>query len=293
MRQEHVQEISSAQIALLVEKSAQPAGNPLEVLLRVDEAGPQERSVCPLCPFAVENARISEPHGLVPDASTPIDGMKQMRDHIAAHLEFIALLSLPEQEELDNAASDEVQSESAKRSSRGSDRDREPLFPTSDAWYEYNTARWTEESVFENPEYTRDVLPSSEYEDWIFVTSKLRAHEPSLDPGQDPVLLPFIERARRIQMWEVLKRNGIPVIVISDPDGLEVPEPQWSSTHQQLQAAEDSITQLHNIGPNSPIEEQRKRYMGEATHSVRIDDVSRSTRDKPSQGVPAIVVEDS
>ncbi|KAL8732799.1 MAG: hypothetical protein Q9181_003826 [Wetmoreana brouardii] len=154
MRQEHIQEISSAQIALLVEKSAQPAADPLEKHLREDETGPQERSVCPLCSFAVENARISEPHGLVPDASAPINGMKKMRDHIAAHLESIAFLSLPEQDELDDAASDEVQSENTKRSSRGADQDWKPLLPTTDAWHEYNKTRWTEESMFKSAEYT-------------------------------------------------------------------------------------------------------------------------------------------
>ncbi|KAL9039342.1 MAG: hypothetical protein Q9214_004918, partial [Letrouitia sp. 1 TL-2023] len=284
MRREHIQDVSSTQIALLVEKSAQPAADPLEVLLREDEAGPQERSVCPLCPFAVDNARIPEPYSLVPDASAPIDGMKQMRDHIVAHLESIALLSLPEKEELNNAASDELQSESAKRSSRGADQDQEPLLPTSDAWYEYNTARWTEESVFENTEYTRDVLSSSEDEDWIFVMSKIRSHEPPLDPGQDPVLLPFVERARYIQMWALLKRDGVPFIVISDPSGLEVPEPRWSCTPKKLQAADDSITQLHNIEPKSLTDEQRKRY---------IDDASVSTKEGISRGIlPAIIVED-
>ncbi|KAL8703694.1 MAG: hypothetical protein Q9201_003128 [Fulgogasparrea decipioides] len=243
MRQEHIQEISTAQIALVVEKSAQPAADPLEVLLREDEAGPQERSVCPLCPFAVQTARIPEPHGLVPDASAPFNAMKQMRDHIAAHLESIALLSLPEQEELDDAASDEVQSENTKRSSRGGDQDWEPFPPTTDAWHEYNTARWTEESMFKSTEYTRDIIPSSEDEDWIFVMGKLRAHEPPFDPGQDPVLLLFVERARRIQMWEVLKRDGIPLIVVSDPSGLTVgyyapSAGGWTAHSAQLQVTE-------------------------------------------------------
>lgn len=169
MRLEHIQEISSAQVALLVEKSAQPAADPLEVLLRVGEAGPQARSVCPLCPSAVENIRVPDPKALVPDASTPIDGMKQMRDHIAAYLESIALLSLPERAELDNAASDEVQSESAARSSHGTDQDQESLPPTSDAWHEYNAARWTEESAFGTTEYAQDIVSTNEKEDWTFV----------------------------------------------------------------------------------------------------------------------------
>lgn len=242
MRQEHVREISDAQIPLLVEKSAQPAADPLEVLLRIDEAGPQERSVCPFCPFAVENTRIPDPRALVPDASTSIDGMKQMRDHIAAHLESIALLSLPEQENLDNAASDEVQSESAKRSSRGANQDLESLPSTSDGWHEFHTSRWAKQRSSLD-EIEQDVtLMLYEPVDWSFMTPKYQDNELSFDPGQDPVLSPFVERARRIQMLEALKRHGIPMIIINDPDGLEVPEAQWSSTPGELQAPDLSIT---------------------------------------------------
>ncbi|KAL9000163.1 MAG: hypothetical protein Q9188_005729 [Gyalolechia gomerana] len=284
MRQEHIQEISSAQVALLVEKSAQPAADPLEVLLRVGEAEPQDRSVCPLCPFAVENIRVRDPKALVPDASTSIDGMKQMRDHIAAHLESIALLSLPERAELDNAASDEVQSESAKRSSRGTDQDQESLPPTCDAWHEYNAARWTEESVFGTTEYAQDIVSTNENEDWTFIMSSFRAHESRLDPGQDPVLFPFVERARRIQMQDALKRRGIPLIVIHDPNGLEV--------LYYVATTENDITQFHNIGPNSPIEEQRKRYISEANLSGRIADASRPAQEDPTQGIPSITVEE-
>ncbi|KAL9600267.1 MAG: hypothetical protein Q9219_003312 [cf. Caloplaca sp. 3 TL-2023] len=226
MRQDHSQEISSAQISLLVEKSAQPAADPLAVLLREDDAG---RSVCPLCPFAVENTRVPEPHGLIPDASASVDNMKQMRDHIAAHLESIALLSLPEQEELENAASDEVQSESARRSSRGDDHDREPLFPTADAWDDYNMSKEIDSSPL-----SVDPASLTEDEDWIFLLRKIPFRESKEDPGQDPVLLPFVERARRIQMLAVLERDGFPVIVVNDPDGLEVPEPQWASTPELL-----------------------------------------------------------
>ena len=240
MRKEHSKDFSTAQLALLVEKSAQPAVDPLTVITRSDEFEPGKRSICPLCPFSVDTMHISEPNTLVPDARSLVDGSKEMRDHIAAHLESIALLSLPEQEDLDNAASDEVQSESARISSRGEDQDQEALFLTSDAWEEHNLAVRLKLGldVIEIG-VERDILdqehdiPETAYEDWIHITSTIHPRAPHLDPGQDPVLIPFVERARRIQMMELQKRLGIPLIVVSDPDGLDVSEKQWNTHLEQ------------------------------------------------------------
>lgn len=139
MRQEHSEDISIDQLAVLVEKSAHPAADPLEVLVRYEKVGSEDRSVCPLCPFAIENTRIPEPRSLIPDASLTADDAKAMRDHVAEHLESIALLSLLEQE-IDDAASDEVQSESARISSHGEGHDLDPLpHLTSEDWDGYNS----------------------------------------------------------------------------------------------------------------------------------------------------------
>lgn len=110
MQWKHSQDFLAAPLALLVETNAHPAADPLEALVRSKGVDTQERCVCPICDFAVEGGRIPDHLGLVPDASVGIEGMKQMRDHIAVHLESIALLSLPERDEIDNAASNEVQS---------------------------------------------------------------------------------------------------------------------------------------------------------------------------------------
>lgn len=177
-----------------------------------------------------------EPKGLVLEANLSVDGSKEMQHDIAAHLESIALLSLPEQKEVDNAASDEVQSESAKISRPSEDQDQESLFLTSDVWDEHNLARKKEYDVesingalpLEIIERLLDPIPMTENEDWSYVKSTTRPRALHLDPGQDPVLLLFVERARRIQTLELQKRLGIPLIVISDPSGLEVPEEQWS-----------------------------------------------------------------
>lgn len=143
---------------------------------------------------------------------------------MAAHMEFPALLSLPAKEELDNATSDEVQSEQAKNSSCGDDN--EPLPLSAEDWNEHNTL----------PEVTNVwistiplILEQWILEAWTEVTSAI--HPPRVilaDPGQDLVLLPFVERYRQIQTLQLQKRLGIPLLVVTDPEGLEVPDKKWS-----------------------------------------------------------------
>ncbi|KAL8758958.1 MAG: hypothetical protein Q9199_001118 [Rusavskia elegans] len=377
MRQEHSDDISIDQLALLVEKSAHPAADPLEVLVRYEKVGSEDRSVCPLCPFAVENTRIPEPRSLIPDASVSADDAKAMRDHVAEHLEAIALLSLPEQE-IDDAASDEVQSESARISSYGEGHDLEPLpHLTSEDWDDYNTMAAA--SGLDSAEDVQGIVPPNDYSDWSFVTStkigalcnklelpkvvadraelifelaqkkrnfqgdpelilsagcifiacdgcksrrtfreiyqpmgvsefdagrvfkkleffswfsfffldqdanKIKAS--SFDPGRDPVLLPFVERARRIQTAEIQKQLGIPLIVISDPGGLEIPEAQWVDKPEQSQAHTVSTTQLHNV---------RMRNIQEAkSESFSVPDSLPSVTKSRPQGIPTITVEDA
>ncbi|KAL8658448.1 MAG: hypothetical protein Q9226_000980 [Calogaya cf. arnoldii] len=338
LRQEHSEDISIDQLALLVEKSAHPAADPLEKLFRYHKVGAEDRSVCPLCPFAIASTRIPEPHSLMPDGLTSADYAKSMRDYIVEHLESIALLSLPEQE-VDNAASNKVQSESARISSRGEGQDLEPLpHLTSEEWDTYN--RVMARSGLGSLENVQNFIPSSGYEDWTFIASadaeamcnkldlptdvaflvgqifgfarnegfvagesellliagcifiacrhckfactlqeifqtsgmskpaitenltklegfferwdtfrlgdrghdsalpafveRLRLEVSTFDPGRDPVLLPFVERARRIQTAQTQKQPGIPLLVISDPGGLEIPEAQWADNPEQL-----------------------------------------------------------
>ncbi|KAL8898097.1 MAG: hypothetical protein Q9207_006873 [Kuettlingeria erythrocarpa] len=291
MQEEHGENFSAAQVALLVEKSRHPAADPLEQLVRSENTDCQERSVCPLCKFAVGDGRIHDPLGLVPDTSVGIDGMKQMRDHIAGHLESIALLSLPERDEIDNAASNEVQSESAKVSSRGADSDRQALWQTSDAWNEYNLIRWNDETLLDNPDYSRAATPLGDDEDWVFVTSRTLAHAPPFDPGQDPVLLPFVERARRIQMLELQRRLGIPILVVSDPDGLEVPEGEWYTESKRLSSHIANTTTLPDVEPSSPVNEQRERHTHEAwSEFFEMPDSLQSGRGTGVQDLPTFAL---
>jgi hypothetical protein len=98
------------------------------------EDGSDTHVICPLCPFSIEKPKSGEHNVRSYDIGSMHDGWKVMRDHIAAHLESIALLSLPEQEEIENAASDDVQSQSARDSSRHEDQDLLMPFSIEDSW---------------------------------------------------------------------------------------------------------------------------------------------------------------
>ncbi|KAL8996716.1 MAG: hypothetical protein Q9169_003831 [Polycauliona sp. 2 TL-2023] len=385
MRREHSEDISIDQLSLLVEKSAHPAADPIDVLVRSEKDGPEDRSVCPLCPFATGNSRAPEPLSLVPNASASAEAGKLMRDHVAEHLESIALLSLPEQE-VDDAASDEVQSESARLSSHGEHRDLDPLLQfTSDEWDTYNTAMV--QAGLESFDIAQDTLPPCEYVDWSYVTASqveimcnkldlpkdvtvfaehmvtiaqadktfrgessasiivgcifiacrqrgvghtileivetlqtstlvvtailnklellienrdvYNAAISTFDPGRDPVLIPFVERARRIQTAETQKRLGIPLIVISDPDGLEIPEARWADRPEQLQAKTASATQRENVEPRSSVKDNRttkkamkKRMQNiqEANVETKVHDPMPSAASGPRRGIPEITM---
>ncbi|KAL8668600.1 MAG: hypothetical protein Q9168_006777 [Polycauliona sp. 1 TL-2023] len=378
MRREHSDDISIDQLAMLVEKSAHPAADPLDVLVRCEETGSGDRSVCPLCPFATDNTRVPEPLSLVPEASASADTGKVMRDHIAEHLESIALLSLPEQE-VDDAASDEVQSESARKSSHGEQQDLEPLpLLTSDEWDTYNRAM--AQSELENFDKVLDAIPPSKDIDWTFVTATevelmcnklnlprhvtapaecmvaiaqadkgfrgvsntsimvvciyiacckcgvvrsfpeivetletsileataildklehyfddqdvFKVAASTFDPGRDPVLLPFVERARRIQMAEIRKRLGVPLIVISDPEGLEISEAQWADKPGPVQVQIASATQSQDTSStvkktvNKTNKSRRKIHQADS-ESYNAPDSSPPASEGPPQDIHA------
>lgn len=212
IREEHGDDISMTQISVVVEKSARPAADPLDVITRIDESGKLARCVCPFCSFSADRTNISDIMNDTNDSATLAVSPKEMRDHIVAHLEFIALLSLPEQDELENAASDEVQSESAKASTRIAEQMQESSF-----WEDISS-----DSRQELKEDEPKILTGSDYEHWNSITAIIRDRSPPVDLMHDQVLIPFITRARRLQSLELQKRLGIPLIIVTDPQGLEV-----------------------------------------------------------------------
>jgi hypothetical protein len=138
-------------------------------------------------------------------------------------------------------------------------------------WDEYNVARKKEYDVesingalpLEVIESLPDPIPMTENEDWSYVTSTTRPRAPHLDPGQDPVLLLFVERALRIQTLE-------------------------------LQADVASTAQLYDIGQSVCSEDQRQMFDHKAYANFFTvpDDPPPITRGD-LQSIPMIVVEEA
>jgi hypothetical protein len=104
-----------SQLPQLIERGAQPAGEPFAWLLQsLPEfpIGSEDSRVCPLCAESALDLGVDIPaSGILSD-----DCLKIIRDHIASHLEVIALLSLPEADNLDDATSNnpDIQSTSSQ-----------------------------------------------------------------------------------------------------------------------------------------------------------------------------------
>ena len=224
MREEHAHEFTESQLPMLLQKCAQPSADPFTVLsLQSDNHESENTQICPPCPFSTQSSNTrSQGDSSLLGAEIFMDGIdKTIRNHVAAHLESIALLSLPEQNDVENAASNELQSESAKHSSRQDDDD----LPAA---------------IFDDNPFTRPIIdpalsdlaihvpPDSEPEYWSdYVSLEWHKRSDDLVPGEDPTLQGFVERARYIQMMELRQKLVLPLIVVNDPDGLEVAEYKW------------------------------------------------------------------
>ena len=123
MNKEHHNTFTKSQLPMLIQKSAHPASDLFSILTarrNHDAASSGLRYECPLCDFLVEKAGDqnhldSTLHG----AELPINqASKIIQNHIAAHLESIALLSLPEQDVPDEDFSMERESEMTRNSIR-------------------------------------------------------------------------------------------------------------------------------------------------------------------------------
>lgn len=148
---------------------------------------------------------------------------KTIRNHVAAHLESIAPLSLPELDDLDNAASNELQSQSAKSSSRQDDQDL-PAAIFDDRSIDRPDLLLGDNLTGE-PVWT-DISDGEDCWDYVFAHSRRRSDYPDL--AHDPALKGFVEQARRMEIMRLRQRSKIPIIVVHDPDGLELAPQEWS-----------------------------------------------------------------
>ncbi|KAF7874884.1 hypothetical protein EAF04_002058 [Stromatinia cepivora] len=286
LRQEHENAFNESQLSMIVKKAAQPVSDlfdTLDLTLNGKESGADKAGACPLCPFSVE---ISEDNQ-VPDnlevAKTSKPASKKLCDHIAAHMEAIALLSLPERDDLDDAGSNERESENTYHSLDQNAMDLPPVTSIIDN---------------ENEEVTPDrVQPSTEPEssehmsrdDWNYVFEDQRVKSgQDLEPAHDPTLQEFVRRARRAEMFRRWKIDRIPPIVVYDPDGLEIRPVVQEKFVSSVTVDVPSITVSREDDFRDP-----GLNLSEAFSSINVDSLLNEEREQETFGIeepPGIVL---
>lgn len=218
--QDHGNAFNESQLFMIVKKGAQPVSDifgSLDLMLNGNEDGPQAAGACPLCPFSLDIPEQESAPDMLEVTKTSNTASRKLCDHIAAHMEAIALLSLPERDDLDDADTNERESEDTYH---GLDQDAVDLPPVT--------------SIIDNVDDDVNVYrlqhilesESSEYisrDDWSYILEDERVKSgQDIEPAQDPTLQEFVRRARRADMLRRWKIDRIPPIVIYDPDGLEI-----------------------------------------------------------------------
>lgn len=234
MKEEHHDTFTESQLPMLVQKSAHPATDTFSVLTaRNNDAASGSHYECPLCSFFVEKANDqNNPDSALLGAEFPInEAAKNIQNHIAAHLESIALLSLPEQDAVDDDFSIARESETTKKNSTRQDNDQDSL---SSKWSqeEQQQQQQQQHSPILDPDEHHEISPSEIVpESFPETTEKLWAHifntlglrqTDHFELTQDATLRGFVERARNIQMISSWKNSQVPVLIVFDPDGIEI-----------------------------------------------------------------------
>lgn len=221
LRQEHESSFNESQLSMIVKKAAQPVPDLFGTLaptLNENERGDERARACPLCPFSVEISEDNQALENLEVAKTSRPTSKKLCDHIAAHMEAIALLSLPERDDLDDADTNERESENTYQSLHQKEMDLPPVTSIVDN---------ENDEVISDPVQPSTELESSEYmsrDDWGYVFEDQRVKSGQvLEPAHDPTLQEFVRRARCAEMFRKWKIDRIPPIVVYDPDGLEIP----------------------------------------------------------------------
>lgn len=98
---DHTSEIIPEQISFMVDKCTKPAPDVFAALA----SRSQQSNILLACPFCEEDETRVEVVGDSVGASFPKNSYKRIRDHICGHLETLALLSLPEREDVDRTGS--------------------------------------------------------------------------------------------------------------------------------------------------------------------------------------------
>ena len=233
MKEEHHDTFTESQLPMLVQKSAHPAADTFSVLTaRNNDGASGSRYECPLCSFSVEKANDqNNPDSALLGAEFPInEAAKVIQNHIAAHLESIALLSLPEQDAVDDDFSIARESETTKKNSNSTRQDDDQDSSSS------SSSKWPQEEKHYSPildpdkhheispyEIIPESFPETTEKLWALVFDTLGLRQTDhFEPAQDATLRGFVERARYIQMISSWKDSQVPVLIVFDPEGIEI-----------------------------------------------------------------------
>lgn len=186
MHQQHWREFSESQLPFLVDKSLRPSPDTFGAFARAREsigASKDSTSLCPLCLFSAD-----EPN-MPPNSISGEKKFKNIMNHIASHMESIALLSLP-------AAADDIGSGTPynARSQNEEDiieRNLQDLPP----------AVFTDESISHMPNtegLPGEKLPVNDYwmnGEWSYILESTDTRKPVYKRAEDDeTLRPFISR---------------------------------------------------------------------------------------------------
>ncbi|KAM0154324.1 hypothetical protein ACHAQE_000828 [Botrytis cinerea] len=219
LREEHKNAFNEAQLSMIVKKASQPVSDLFGSCALASKGNENEShtaGACPLCPFSVDIPEHNPSTNNLEVAEASLTSSKKLRDHIASHMEAIALLSLPERDDLDDANTNERQSEHTYHSL---DQDAVDL-PLIASIVENDDDEISPDHAQHSIEPT-----SSEYTsrgDWNYILEDKRVKlRQDLEPVQDLTLQEFVKRARREEMFRRWKIDRIPPIVLHTPDGIE------------------------------------------------------------------------
>lgn len=186
MHQQHWREFSESQLPFLVHKSLRPSPDTFGAFARARESigvSKDSTSLCPLCLFSAD-----EPN-MPPNSMSGEKKFKNIMNHIASHMESIALLSLP-------AAADDIGSGVSynPRSQSEEDiieRDKQDLPP----------AVFTDEPISHMPStegLPGETQPVEDYlmnGEWSYILKSTGTRKPVYKRAEDDeILRPFISR---------------------------------------------------------------------------------------------------
>lgn len=202
-REEHTDGIPPEQVDFMVEKGSKPAPDVFVAL--ATNSTPQTSSVLPACPFCDEAETKLEAAGTPVIGSLPEESYKGIRDHIAGHLELIALNSLPAGDEVDKSVSNaQLASEQNTQSQDDATQLPSPSF-TDPGESSADRFAFLDTVI---PSQDMETHPSeSRKEDWAFVSGSLPSF-PSLE--EDETIKRYSEAANAIRKLALSSRK-VPV----------------------------------------------------------------------------------